>query len=66
MKAVCSNCKATLGCSCQRRMASNGAQVCANCIINYELSLNSVPAQPATTVLYTKPTDTSENKIDTL
>ncbi len=36
---TCSNCKSTLGCSCQRRVASNGAAVCAACLTNYEASL---------------------------
>jgi hypothetical protein len=63
MKAVCSNCNATLGCSCQRRVASNGASVCANCIASYEISLSAVKPE-ATTVLYTKKDDT--NKIDSL
>ena len=32
----CGNCKATLGCSCKKRTASDGKSCCANCISNYE------------------------------
>ena len=38
----CNNCKTTLGCGCQKRVASNGAQVCANCIGAYEANLKKV------------------------
>lgn len=42
----CSNCKQNLSCGCQRRNASDGTQVCTNCITNYEskkiVSNNSV------------------------
>lgn len=34
--AVCSNCKKTLSCGCQKRKASDGASVCTNCITAYE------------------------------
>ena len=32
----CSNCNQTLTCGCQRRNASNGVQVCTNCLSSYE------------------------------
>ena len=32
----CSNCNQTLSCGCQRRNASNGVQVCTNCLSSYE------------------------------
>jgi len=32
----CSNCKQQLSCGCQKRNASNGVQVCTNCLSNYE------------------------------
>ena len=37
--SVCGNCKAKLSCGCQRRKASNGQQVCANCLAKYEAKL---------------------------
>lgn len=36
---TCSNCKATLSCGCQKRIASNGVTVCSNCQASYEASL---------------------------
>ena len=36
---VCPNCKAKLSCGCQRRKASDGKQVCANCSAKYETQL---------------------------
>ena len=39
---TCSNCKSTLGCACQKRVASNGASVCATCLTNYEASLKGL------------------------
>lgn len=32
----CLNCNQTLTCGCQRRNASNGVQVCTNCLSSYE------------------------------
>lgn len=34
----CSNpkCRAKLSCGCQRRIASDGASVCTNCVASYE------------------------------
>ena len=32
----CSNCNQTLTCGCQKRNASNGVQVCTNCLSSYE------------------------------
>lgn len=34
--AQCNNCKTTLSCGCQNRTASNGVQVCSNCLTQYE------------------------------
>lgn len=34
--ANCSNCGAALSCGCQKRKASDGVSVCANCIGRYE------------------------------
>jgi len=36
----CPNCKANVGCSCQLRRASDGAQVCNSCFLKYEAALN--------------------------
>jgi hypothetical protein len=36
---TCNNCKAGLSCGCQRRVASNGTNVCTNCIAKYEAAL---------------------------
>lgn len=64
MKIVCPNCNGTLSCGCQKRMASNGVQVCSNCIISYEASLKNSPAQSTTTLLYNK--SSKPNTIDSL
>lgn len=34
--AHCTNCQSTLSCGCQQRIASDGKQVCANCLAAYE------------------------------
>jgi hypothetical protein len=54
--STCSNCKKTLSCGCQRRVASNGVQVCSSCLGTYEASLgNKAVVNPAATkVLYQK------------
>jgi len=39
---ICQNCKASLNCSCQRRVAVNGAQVCSNCVTSYNASLGGL------------------------
>ena len=35
----CQNCGSRLSCGCQKKTASDGKQVCANCIDGYEQSL---------------------------
>jgi len=35
----CGNCKATLGCSCKKRTASDGKSCCANCLSAYEKTI---------------------------
>lgn len=35
----CTNCGSKLSCGCQKRKASDGKQVCSNCISKYELNL---------------------------
>jgi RNA polymerase-binding transcription factor DksA len=37
----CPNCNAPISCGCQRRVASNGAQVCASCLAAYEQMLRN-------------------------
>ena len=38
----CSNCNKTLTCGCQKRNASNGVQVCSNCLSSYESQIKNV------------------------
>jgi transcription elongation factor Elf1 len=38
----CSNCNQTLTCGCQKRNASNGVQVCSNCLSSYESQIKNV------------------------
>jgi hypothetical protein len=45
----CSNCNQTLSCGCQRRNASNGVQVCTNCLSSYESQIK-VNSQPSVTI----------------
>jgi hypothetical protein len=39
--SACSNCGIKIGCSCQRRTASDGTAVCSSCVIDYEQKLKS-------------------------
>jgi hypothetical protein len=45
----CSNCNQTLTCGCQRRNASNGVQVCTNCLSSYESQIQ-VTNQPSVVI----------------
>jgi hypothetical protein len=47
---TCTNCKATMTCGCQKRVASNGVSVCSNCHASYEASLGraKVSTTPST------------------
>jgi hypothetical protein len=45
----CSNCNQTLTCGCQRRKASNGVQVCTNCLVSYESQIQTIN-QPSITI----------------
>lgn len=36
---TCPNCKSKLTCGCQKKKASNGKDVCTNCLAQYELNL---------------------------
>jgi|APGre2960657404_1045060.scaffolds.fasta_scaffold30906_3 transcription elongation factor Elf1 len=40
----CPNCGAPLSCGCQKKKASNGTLVCANCITKYERTLLTEPS----------------------
>lgn len=46
--AQCNNCKVKLGCSCQKRTASDGKSCCAKCVGTYEQNLkqNTSETQP--------------------
>jgi hypothetical protein len=44
--SVCGNCKAKLSCGCQRRKASDGQQVCSNCLTKYEAQLKKKVLNP--------------------
>jgi hypothetical protein len=44
--SVCGNCKAKLSCGCQRRKASDGTQVCSNCLTKYEGQLKKKVLNP--------------------
>lgn len=46
--ANCPNCKTRLTCGCQKRTASNKAQVCSNCISKYEMSLKNTQVKKST------------------
>jgi hypothetical protein len=37
----CVNCKTKLSCGCQKRKASNGVQVCSNCLSSYESQIKA-------------------------
>lgn len=43
---TCSNCGAQFGCSCKRRVASDGASACQSCIAQYENSLEQKKKAP--------------------
>ena len=39
---MCPNCKTHLSCGCLKRTASDGKQVCTNCITQYESALATI------------------------
>lgn len=53
----CLNCGSNLGCSCQKRVASDGKSVCANCISVYEANINSTKTNILTPNNGTSPTN---------
>jgi len=38
----CPNCKSKITCGCQKRVASDGKQVCSTCLVNYENNLKAI------------------------
>jgi len=57
--STCLNCKATLSCGCQKRVAVDGAQVCTNCQTGYNqrLATSNKPLVVKTNLASTAPTD---------
>ena len=48
---ICGNCSAQIDCRCQLRTATNGKQVCGNCIESYErflTQMRTLGREPAT------------------
>ena len=43
----CPNCGKALKCGCEKRVASDGKQVCTSCMPAYEINLNKPKAQAA-------------------
>lgn len=60
---TCPNCKTSMSCGCQKRIASNGTTVCSNCLASYEASLGkakianvvTTPAPSGISVKYNPP-----------
>jgi len=52
--SICSNCKTRMSCGCQKRKASNGTQVCANCLASYEAKLKTAQPNEETLKKFTK------------
>ena len=44
----CLQCGTKLGCSCQKRVASDGRSVCANCLSAYEVKIKTISVQKPT------------------
>jgi hypothetical protein len=38
---TCQNCGSKLSCGCQKRIATDGREVCSSCVANYESMLNA-------------------------
>lgn len=57
--ATCGNCGKSLGCSCQKKKASDGKQCCSSCIKGYEASLSKSNAETETDNKNIKPIITS-------
>ena len=50
----CSNCNQKLSCGCQKRNASNGVQVCTNCLSSYESKIQATNQPSVSTESETK------------
>lgn len=60
--STCQNCKSTLSCGCQRRVATDGTNVCANCVTAYEQNIiNNSNANKTATMIYAKVTPATDN-----
>lgn len=44
MNSTCPNCGTLISCGCQIKTASDGKQVCNNCISSYEIKLININA----------------------
>jgi protein-arginine kinase activator protein McsA len=44
MAKHCLNCNTTLSCGCQIRKASDGKEVCTNCLVTYEATILHINA----------------------
>jgi transcription elongation factor Elf1 len=44
MNSTCPNCGTLISCGCQIKTASDGKQVCNNCISSYEIKLVNINA----------------------
>jgi len=51
----CPNCNQKLSCGCQKRNASNGTQVCTNCLGGYESKIKNINQSSVTTEEETEP-----------
>lgn len=46
--SACLNCGVSMGCSCQRRVASDGKSVCGSCVTAYEKKIKDTSVQKPT------------------
>jgi len=54
---TCQNCNSALSCGCQKKIASDGTKVCANCISAYEKSINGEISLPKELMINTQPSN---------
>ena len=53
----CPNCDSKLSCGCQKRRASDGKDVCTNCLTLYESGLTNAKTKDISVDSTTAPTD---------
>lgn len=41
---TCLNCNAKLSCGCQKKVATDGKQVCSSCLTSYQKKINAANA----------------------